>query len=120
MLPYTIPINKIPLLDWTSCQCQVWRHLWLGCRAHHPGLIPSPGPINLGNSIKNSNTIQLNGQLNLVNLYNKIGYLKDINDKYRNAASRKAGSRRPGPRPRYIPGRTSFCGRDVKDLWCII
>ncbi len=47
------------------------------------------GPINLGNTIKNSNTIQLNGQMNFVNLYNKVGYLKEINNKYRNAQSRK-------------------------------
>jgi cell surface protein SprA len=85
---YTIPINKIPLLDWTSASAR-----YGGTYGWDVGPIipddPLFGPINLGNSIKNSNTIQLNGQLNFVNLYNKIGYLKDINDKYRNAASRQ-------------------------------
>jgi cell surface protein SprA len=88
---YTIPINKIPLLDWTSASAR-----YGGTYGWDVGPIipddPLTGPINLGNSIKNSNTIQLNGQLNFVNLYNKIGYLKDINDKYRNAASRKRES----------------------------
>jgi cell surface protein SprA len=35
----------------------------------------------MGNTIQNSRTVNLNGQLNFVNLYNKIKYLKKINDK---------------------------------------
>jgi len=84
---YTIPINKIPLLDWTSANVR-----YSGTYGWDVGPIipddPIWGPINLGNTIKNSNTIQLNGQLNFVNLYNKVGYLKEINDKYRNANTR--------------------------------
>ncbi|MCK4747923.1 MAG: cell surface protein SprA, partial [Bacteroidales bacterium] len=85
---YTIPINKIPLLNWTSASAR-----YGGTYGWNVGPIipddPINGPINFGNTIKNSNTIQLNGQLNFVNLYNKIGYLKGINDKYRNASTRK-------------------------------
>jgi len=84
---YTIPINKIPLLDWTSASAR-----YNGTYGWDVGpIIPNDpiwGPINLGNTIKNSNTIQLNGQLNFVNLYNKVPYLKDINAKYRNAQTR--------------------------------
>jgi len=84
---YTIPINKIPLLDWTSANAR-----YGGTYGWDVGPIipddPVYGPINLGNTIKNSNTIQLNGQLNFVNLYNKVGFLKDINDKYRNNRTR--------------------------------
>ena len=68
---YTIPINKIPLLDWTSASAR-----YGGTYGWDVGPIipddPFSGPINLGNAIKNSNTIQLNGQLNFVNLYNKV------------------------------------------------
>ena len=85
---YNIPINKIPLLDWTSANAR-----YGGTYGWSAGPIipddPVYGPTNLGNDIKNSNTIQLNGQLNMVNLYNKVGYLKDINDKYRNGKSRQ-------------------------------
>ncbi len=85
---YTIPINKIPLLDWTTANAR-----YGGTYGWDVGPIipddPIYGPINLGNSIKNSNTIQLNGQMNLVNLYNKVGYLKEINNKFRNARSRQ-------------------------------
>ncbi|HDS07265.1 MAG TPA: cell surface protein SprA, partial [Bacteroides sp.] len=84
---YTLPINKIPLLDWVSVNAR-----YGGTYGWDVGPIipydPEYGSINLGNSIKNSNTVQLNGQLNLVNLYNKVGFLKGINDKYRNANAR--------------------------------
>jgi cell surface protein SprA len=84
---YTIPINKIPLLDWTSLNAR-----YGGTYGWDVGPIipddPEFGPINLGNTIKNSNTIQINGQLNFVNLYNKVGFLKDINAKYRNSRTR--------------------------------
>ena len=87
-LSYNIPINKIPILDWTSANLRYGgTYAW----SAGPIILPDPeyGSTNLGNDIKNSSTIQLNGQLNLVNLYNKIGYLKDINDKYRNGKSRQ-------------------------------
>jgi len=84
---YTIPINKIPLLDWMSANAR-----YGGTYGWDVGPIipddPEFGPINLGNTIKNSNTVQLNGQLNFVNLYNKVPYLKDINAKFRNARTR--------------------------------
>lgn len=91
-LSYTVPINKIPLLDWTSLNAR-----YGGTYGWDVGPIipddPIYGPINLGNTIKNSNTIQLNGQLNLLNLYNKVPYLKDINAKYRNAQTRTRESK---------------------------
>lgn len=83
-LSYNIPINKIPVLDWMSANAR-----YSGTYGWSAGPIFLDDDINLGNSVKNSNTIQLNGQLNMVNLYNKVGYLKDINNKYRNGKSRQ-------------------------------
>jgi len=84
-LSYNIPINKIPLLDWTSANVRYGgTYAWTA----GPIFLPEEN-MNLGHSVKNSNTMQLNGQLNMVNLYNKIAYLKDINDKYRNGKSRQ-------------------------------
>lgn len=84
---WTVPINKIPLFDWTTASVR-----YNGTYGWDVGPIisddPVWGPIDLGNTIKNSNTVQLNGQLNFVNLYNKVPYLKDINNKYRNAQTR--------------------------------
>ncbi len=81
-LNYTFPINKIPLLDWTTLNGRYTGTYGWDAGPEIPD-DPELGTIELGNTIKNSYTIQLNGQMNLVNLYNKSGYLKSINDKYR-------------------------------------
>ncbi len=87
-LSYTIPINKIPLLDWMTMNAR-----YNGTYGWDAGPIipddPVYGPIELGNTVKNSYTFQLNGQLNMVNLYNKVDYLKSINDKYRSSRGRQ-------------------------------
>jgi cell surface protein SprA len=88
---YTIPINKIPILDWITANARYGATYGWDVGPIIPD-DPEFGPINLGNNIKNSNTIQLNGQLNFLNLYNKVPYLKSINDKYRNYASRQQES----------------------------
>lgn len=76
---YTVPINKLPLLDWVTLTARYnATYDW-----HTGPQFPDSSNINLGNRIQNSNTGQLNGQLNLVNLYNKIGYLRDVNQKSR-------------------------------------
>lgn len=70
---YQIPINKLPYMDWTSASLNYGAlYNW------------QQGPVtNLdyewGNIIRNSNTIQGNGQLNLNNLYNKSPYLRNLN-----------------------------------------
>ncbi len=73
---YTVPINKIPFLNWTSLNTR-----YSGSYDWNAGAITSD-TIELGNTIRNSNNIQVNGQLNMVNLYNKVGLLKKINRKY--------------------------------------
>jgi cell surface protein SprA len=97
-ISYTLPINKIPILDWTTLNGR-----YSGTYGWDAGPVipddPDAGSIELGNTIKNSYTIQLNGQMNMVNLYNKSGYLKSINDKYRTTT-------RGRPAPREVPERT--------------
>nr|MBA3972447.1 cell surface protein SprA [Bacteroidota bacterium] len=72
-ISYTIPINKLPLLDFTSANVRYGStYAW------------DRAPFNadtLGNTIRNSRTLNWNGQLNMVTLYNKIPYLKKINQK---------------------------------------
>ena len=83
---YRVPINKLPLLDWTSLSARYnATYNW------QAGPLLSPdSEYDLGNTIRNSNTIQLNSQANMVNLYNKVGFLKRINKKYsRGRSSRK-------------------------------
>lgn len=79
---YTIPINKIPLLDFTSASVRYGgTYGW------------ERAPFNadsLGNTIRNSETMNWNGQLNMVTLYNKIPYFKKINQK-KNSSGNKVG-----------------------------
>jgi cell surface protein SprA len=74
---YNTPINKLPLLDWTSLQARYTaNYSW----QFTPPLISSENEsISLGNTIKNGNSIQLNGQLNFSQIYNKVKFLRDLN-----------------------------------------
>jgi cell surface protein SprA len=73
---YMIPVNKIPLLDWTSASA-----------VYQAGYDWDVAPINksnyvIGNTISNSRTIQMTGQLDFIRLYNKVPFLKRINQQY--------------------------------------
>jgi cell surface protein SprA len=68
---YTLPINKISWFNWVTASAKyAGNYTWEGA----PLSIDS-----LGNTIENSNTKQINGSFNLINLYNKVGYLKKLN-----------------------------------------
>jgi len=85
-LQYTVPINKIPLLQWLSANARyTGTYDWqLG-----PDPVVTNGQtINLGNSIKNSGNTQLSAQANLQTIYSKIPYIKDIDKKYFQPASK--------------------------------
>lgn len=86
---YRLPINKIPFLDWVNLQAGYkGQYSWTA----------SPKSIRdrVGNQIQNSNTIQINGDFSLDQLYDKIPYLSKLNE------GGKGGGRRPMQRP---PGR---------------
>ena len=75
-ISYTIPINKIPILDWTSASA-----------IYQAGYDWDVAPITksnyvIGNSINNSRAVQFNGQADFIRLYNRVPYLKKINQKY--------------------------------------
>jgi len=70
-LSWTIPIDKLPLLDWTTANFTYQSsYSWTA----------SPLSIQerMGNQIENSRTIQLNGNLAFDQLYNKSPYLKKL------------------------------------------
>jgi cell surface protein SprA len=77
-ISYTLPLNKIPGIDWTSVTTR-----YTGNYRWEAGpILPDTSRFDPGNTIQNSNTIQLMGQLNLLGLYNKVGYLKRLNQKF--------------------------------------
>jgi cell surface protein SprA len=84
---YTIPVNKLPLLDWTNANVQY--------RGMYNWMVAPLGEAHLGNTIKNSNTVTASGQLNFTTLFNKVGYFKDLNQMYRSGRPQRASS---GPR----------------------
>ena len=73
---YRIPINKFPWTSWVTANAKyTGKYDW---QATNPAFVDS-----IGHSISNSNTRQINTQLNFVSLYNKSKYLKKINRKSR-------------------------------------
>ncbi len=69
---YTLPINKIPILNWVSASANYQgTYSWT---ASAQSIQP-----RLGNAIENSNNIQGNATLDLAKLYNKVPYLKQVN-----------------------------------------
>ena len=70
---YTIPINKIRILNWVSMTARYGgTYQWYTA--------PRATPF-LGNTIENSNKIQFNTSGNMNVLYNKVKYLKKLNQK---------------------------------------
>ncbi len=88
---YTIPINKFPLLDWVSATARYQtNYKWQAS--------PISLQERLGNQIENSNTIQLNGNLTLDRLYNKLPFLEKVN-KGNNTRGRRQTPRPPQRKP---------------------
>ncbi|MCB0760282.1 MAG: cell surface protein SprA [Flavobacteriales bacterium] len=71
-LSYKLPFDKLPLLDFISSDAR-YAGTYRWDRAPF-------AQDSLGNTIQNSRNLQLNAQANFLNLYNKIDYLKDINN----------------------------------------
>lgn len=71
-LNYTVPINKIPAFNWVTLTTRY--------SAGYNWLTAPPAADSLGNSISNKQDKSLNGQFNMVTLYNKSKFLQKINN----------------------------------------
>lgn len=81
---YNIPINKLPLMSWMSSNVRYGANYdWLAGPVY-----PDSMNINLGNTIKNSNTGQITAQANFTNLYNMSEFLKNIDRNTRPGAAK--------------------------------
>ncbi|GAP42088.1 cell surface protein SprA [Lentimicrobium saccharophilum] len=90
-LNYIVPINKIPLLNWISLNARYASTFrWEA----------SPRSIQsiMGNTIENSNTININGSARMTNLYNKWSFLRKIGQQ-----GRSQSPQRPGQAARQAP-----------------
>ena len=80
---YKLPLDKFPLTDWVSSDVR-YQSSYRWDRAPF-------AQDSLGSTIQNSRNISLNTQANLKNFYNKVPFLKEINNK-----------RRPRPQDREV------------------
>jgi len=72
-IAWQVPINKIPAFNWTTVNASyTGNYDW----AISPIVIDT---IDIGNTITNSNQIQINADANMITLYNKVPYLKKVN-----------------------------------------
>lgn len=73
-LTYTLPINKIPYLEWVNVVTRYGTQFnWQS----EPLLAMQSENMNIGNSIQNNRTIQINPTLSLSSLYNKFQFFRD-------------------------------------------
>ncbi len=87
-ITYTLPLDKLPATDWITANA-----------TYGAGYKWDRAPLtqdSIGNTIQNSRNINLNGQFNFVNLYNKIKYFKKINDKARSSGAKPVQNQKAG------------------------
>ena len=84
-LNYTIPINKLPLMDWVTASANyTGTYRWTASSRSTQSI--------MGNVNENEAMFQLNGNADLTKLYNKVPYFKQITTPKR-SSSRNANSR---------------------------
>ncbi len=82
---YQVPLNKFPLFNWVTATGRYQAMFdWTA------GTITDE-TIELGNVAENSRIMQANGQMSFINLYNKVPFLKEVNQKF-GASTRSARS----------------------------
>lgn len=73
-LTYTLPLNKIPYMEWLNI---VGRYGTQFNWQSEPLLSMQSDDMNIGNSIQNNRTLQINPTLNFSSLYNKFRFFRD-------------------------------------------
>ncbi len=99
---YNVPLSKLPLTDWISCRA--------GYNANFSWTSGPPIAHELGNTIGNTQTKTLSGELNMTTLYNKSRWLKALNSKPKSKGDNKSG---PGVNEA-IPGEKKGNVRDLR------
>lgn len=87
---YTVPFDKLPLTDWLGLEYRYnvgyfWR----------AGPVERNDSLKLGNIIQNNRDQGFNGRIDLIKLYNKVGYLKKINTPQRKPTPTEKAKMKP-------------------------
>jgi len=89
---YRLPLDKIPLTDWLSSDYRYQAsYSWKAGPFYSDQTLRDS--LDFGNTLQNSRDNTINGKIDLVKLYNKIGFLKEINSPAR--SSRVSSLRKP-------------------------
>jgi cell surface protein SprA len=108
---YNVPVNKIPLLGWVNSNIRYGSdYTWLA-----GPLFPDSMKINMGNTIKNHNDLTLTASATLTTLYNKLKFLKNIENNTRpDAVSR---SKPEYKTVTYSKDKISFRAKTIKAIY---
>lgn len=90
---WTLPINKFPILSWvTATASYTGNYSWTAAPLERKDN-GTFGQASFGNTVQNSQNWQINGNANLTQLYNKIPFLKKINQNQRQTVRARANKR---------------------------
>jgi cell surface protein SprA len=108
-LTYNLPFNKIPATDWVSGNVRYGAtYNWQTSPLYRDSVTNEIVPNPFANTIQNSQTIAYNANLTFTTLYNKVPFLKKINQ----GAQRPAADRQPKPK---IKSPTDSLNKAPKD-----
>ena len=89
---YQLPLDKLPLFDWLKSDATYSAtYNWLRGTDLDDGT-------SLGNTIRNSRNLNVNGALNMETLYNHIPFLKKVSERFKKQPSRPASKKKVEPR----------------------
>jgi cell surface protein SprA len=112
-IQYTVPINRLPLLDFTSTRVTYrGNYEWIV----GPILAPSDDYVDVGNTIRNGMNINATANFNLLTLYNRIPYFKDVNQKFQTSQRRYGSKNKPGTQRNAAKGETDAKNSKSKEL----
>ncbi len=101
---WAVPLNKIPILDWTNLSTRYsatydWTRGPLIDPQVRQANIDSNNPRayrgdTLGHAVSNGQQLQANATLNLISLYNKVPYLRDVNRGKKSKSKKKSAPKK--------------------------
>ncbi len=97
---YVIPLDKFPITDWIGAEYRYQvNYNWKAGPVNRPDLPGEvrdlPDSLDFRNIIQNNRDQTLSGRLDMVKLYNKIGFLKNINNPPRPTTTRPQPNQKP-------------------------
>jgi cell surface protein SprA len=101
---YAIPLDKIPLTDWLGADYRYQvNYNWRAGPLNHPDDLNIPGDLDdkfdFKNTIQNARDQNFTGRADLVKLYNKVKFLKDLNTPPKPVSTRTSSNPKIPTRP---------------------